>query len=496
MFFRDCNEGKIYSMENFDKLIRELAAMKDEVQWLEFKHNNYDAGMIGEDISALANGATLQDKESAYFIWGIDNNTHEIIGTKYDLQNLKKGNQELENWLRCKLSAHADFEYHLVPMDGVNVGLMIIKAATGLPVTFEKQEFIRIGSYTKKLKDFPAVMERLWNKLQNKKFEEQVALKDQSLDDVLNKLKYEVYFDRLNIPRPHSPEEILHYLADDGIIIKQDNGLYGITNLGAILFAKKLSDFPRVSRKALRVVQYADKSRAERLRENPEEISGYAVEFDEIMNYINALVPAKEVIENGIRKEKTAYPPIAIREAVANALIHQDMSITGAGPTVEIFSDRIEITNPGRSLVDVLRIVDTPPKSRNEKLSSLMRRMRICEELGTGWDKIVINCELLQLPAPKMEIYEESTRVLLFSKVDFSDMSLEERLWGCYLHACVKYIQGDYLTNSSLRERFGMDKTSPGTISRTIKEAVAKKLIRPYDPDTAPRYMKYVPIWG
>ena len=77
-------------MENFDKLIRELAAMKDEVQWVEFKHTNYKPDMIGEDISALANGAALQDKENAYFIWGVDDTTHAIVGTDYNLQNLKK----------------------------------------------------------------------------------------------------------------------------------------------------------------------------------------------------------------------------------------------------------------------------------------------------------------------------------------------------------------------------------------------------------------------
>ena len=67
-------------MENLEKLIRELVTLDDETQWVEFKHNNYDPVMIGEDISALANGATLQDKEKAYFLWGIDNETHEIVG--------------------------------------------------------------------------------------------------------------------------------------------------------------------------------------------------------------------------------------------------------------------------------------------------------------------------------------------------------------------------------------------------------------------------------
>lgn len=128
-------------MENLEKLIRELVTLDDETQWVEFKHNNYDPLMIGEDISALANGATLQDRENAYFLWGINDETHEIVGTSYNLQNLKKGNQELESWLRNLLSPHADFEYDLVAIDGKYVGVMTIAAASGLPVAFEKQEY-------------------------------------------------------------------------------------------------------------------------------------------------------------------------------------------------------------------------------------------------------------------------------------------------------------------------------------------------------------------
>ena len=187
---------------------------------------------------------------------------------------------------------------------------------------------------------------------------------------------------------------------------------------------------------------------------------------------------------------------ISIREAVANALIHQDFSIKGTGPVVEIFANRIEITNSGIPLVDVYRIVDNPPKSRNEKLAELMRRLRMCEELGTGWDKMVLACEMLQLPAPKISLYEANTRVTLYSEIQYSNLSVDEKLWACYLHACIKQVQGEQLTNSSLRMRFGLPDSSAGSISRLIKDAVELKLIKPLDPNTAPRYMKYIPIWA
>lgn len=207
--------------------------------------------------------------------------------------------------------------------------------------------------------------------------------------------------------------------------IYQTNGLYAITNLGAILLAKRLSDFPRISRKAIRVVQYQGNNLLNMLKEDVGG-KGYVVGFEGLIKFIEALLPTQEVITGALREKKSAYPVLAVREAVANALIHQDFSVTGTGPVVEIFESRIEITNSGTPLVDVRRIIDNPPKSRNEKLAALMRRLRMCEELGTGWDKIVITCELYQLPAPKIELFEDSTRVTLFSEMPFSNISMED----------------------------------------------------------------------
>ena len=224
---------------------------------------------------------------------------------------------------------------------------------------------------------------------------------------------------------------------------------------------------------------------------------GYASEFEHLLKYIEALTPTEERIgDDGLRDKTVAYPELAIREIVANALVHQDFTVSGTGPTIEIFANRIEIINSGIPLVDIKRIVDNPPKSRNEKLASLMRRFRICEELGTGWDKIVMACEMLKLPAPKIELYDDSTKVTLFSAVKFSNLSLEDKLWAVYLHACVMHIQGEQLTNSSLRNRFDLPSTSAGSISRLIKEAVNKNLIKPLDPTTSNKYMKYIPVWA
>ena len=482
-------------MENLERLVRELVKLSDETPWLEFKHNNYDPEMIGRDISALANSATLHEKSCAYMIWGVNDKTHEIIGTDHDLQSIKKGNQELENWLRGLLSDNAEFDFKKIEIENKNVGILIIYNAVHVPIKFEGTDYIRIGSYTKKLKDHPTVEAQLWDKIKNIRFEEQWAKSDLELSDALKMLDYGVYFDLTNTIMPSNAEAIAHYLLEEKIIVRQDNGLYAITNMGAILFAKRFSEFDKISRKAIRVVQYEGNNRLVMLKENTEN-KGYAIGFEGLMKYIDALIPTQELIVEALREKKSAYPMLAIREAVANALIHQDFSIKGTGPVVEIFENRIEITNAGVPLIDVQRIIDNPPKSRNEKLAELMRRLRMCEELGTGWDKIAISCEMLQLPAPKIDLYESNTRVTLFAEISYTNLSAEERLWACYIHACIKQVQGEQLTNSSLRTRFGLKESASGNVSRLIKDAVDAKLIKPLDPETAPRYMKYIPIWA
>ncbi len=483
------------NVENLEKLVLELCKLPNETQWVEFKRDNYDPKMIGQDISALANSAALQDRSCAYMLWGIDDKSHSIVGTKKDLQSLKKGNQEIESWLRNLLSKNADFEFHSVLVNDKNIGVLVVYKAEHAPVTFEKTEYIRIGSYTKRLNEYPAVQVQLWDKIRNEKFEEQYALIDLTEENAVRKLDYSVYFDRKNIPIPSDMKGIAHYMLEEGVLVKQDNGLFAITNLGATAFAKDFHDFPKVYRKALRVVKYEGKSKLVLLKEETR-TKGYAVDFENTIKFIEALLPSCEEIVDGIRKSHTAFPSIAIREILANALIHQDFSISGAGPLVEIFDNRIEVTNPGVPLVDVKRIIDNPPRSRNEKLANLLRCLRICEELGTGWDKIIIACELYNLPAPIIDVYEESTKVTLFSHKSFTDLSIEDKLWACYLHCCIKYVQGEQLSNKSLRGRFGLSDSSIASISRLISLAVNKHLIKPADPTTAPRYMKYIPYWA
>lgn len=475
-------------------LIQELCKLPKEAEWVEFKHNNSDPKEIGSYLSCLSNSAALNGKTSAYLLWGVENTNHTIVGTTFKPSHTKVGNEELENWLLRLLQPKIHFSFYEIDIDELPVVLLEIPAALCSRVLFEGQAFIRVGSYKKKLKDHPEKERELWRTFERTPFEKGIAMEQVSSEEVLRLLDYPGYFDLLELSLPDGRQAILQCLKEDELIIPCEAGEWSITNLGAVLFAKNLKEFSTLKRKAVRVIQYNGKGRTQTHKEQ-EGGKGYATGFEGLINYIMALIPSNEVIGQALRKNIPTFPELAVRELVANALIHQDFAIQGTGPMVEIFDDRIEITNPGMPLVDTEKFVNTPPKSRNEGLASLTRRFRICEERGSGIDKVVSQIELFQLPAPIFEAPGEFTRTVLFAHKPLSEMDKTERVRACYLHACLKWAMRDYLTNSSLRERFGVEERNKAAISRYIKEAVEAEVIKLYDAEAAPRLRKYVPYW-
>lgn len=486
-------------MDDLELLIRELVRVPVETEWLEFKLNKAEPELIGKAISALANVCVLCNRDEAYMVWGIEDKTHEIVGTRFRWRSAKGGgensNEDIVPWLQRSLSANVAFKFEEVKIDGKLVTILIIKKAIEIPVQYKKIEYIRVGSYTKELIGCQQEQKDLWTKLRFTNFESLVCRADVTPECVLKLLDYGTFLELLYDGQYYSSEAIIHYLEENGLVKKQDNGLYAVTYLGAILFAKDISKFEHVSRKAVRVIQFKGQGKLETIKDFTLTL-GYAAGFKELMTHLNAILPSNEVIEQSFRKTISVYPPIAVREAVANALIHQDFLVRGTGTVIEIYADRIEITNPGKPLIQIERIIDNPPKTRNEKLAALMRRMRMCEESGTGWDKIVAFCEVWQLPAPKIETYAESTKVILYAHVEWRKMTVEDKLRTCYLHACLRQVMGEYMTNSSLRKRLGLPDSASSRISKLIKDAIDANLIKILDPHTAPKHVKYVPYWA
>lgn len=476
-------------------LVRELCKLPHETEWVEFKENNDEPQEIGEYLSALANSAALAGKAFAYLVWGVRDADHAVVGTRFSPAGAKVGNEELESWLLRSLAPKIHFRFFDAVVDGQPVVLLEIERAYRQPVQFQGAEFIRVGSYKKRLKDFPEKERALWRIFDRAPFESGIAAERLPAEEVLRLLDYPAYFDLLERPLPENRDGILAALEDDKLIAPCEAGGWNVTNLGAILFAKRLDDFAALKRKAMRVIQYRGNSRIETIKEQVDG-KGYASGFEGLIGYVDGLLPSNEVIGQALRREVAMYPELAIRELVANALIHQDFFMSGTGPMVEIFEDRIEITNPGTPLVATERFVDTPPCSRNEGIASLMRRIGICEERGTGWDKIVFQTELYQLPAPLPEITDDHTRVVLFAHRPLSKMDKADRVRAVYLHACLRYVNREVMNNPSVRERFGIEPQNSSTASRLIKEALEAGAIRLVNENVGDKLRAYVPHWA
>ena len=477
-------------------LARELCRLPKETEWVEFKRNHAEPESVGKYISALSNSATQNEKPTGYVVWGIEDGTHEILGTTFRPETKKKGNEPLEAWLLRGLEPHVPFRFHSLELDGKRVVLLEIKCAASIPIAFKGIEYIRVGEVTKPLRKTPEHARRLWRAFDRQQFEGLTVVEHVATRDVLQLLNSSAYFELLKRPLPRGAKNVTEALEADRLIRHCPAGGWDITNLGALLFANDLEDFPSLRRKAMRVTQYRGARRTDATREKII-MQGYASGFDELVDHVATLLPHSETIERFVRRDVTAFPMPAVRELIVNALVHQDLTVTSAGPIMEIFADRIEITNPGASLVPKDRLIDYAPQTRNEALSNLMRQFGFCEERGSGIDRVMDQIESFQLPAPRFEELDGGTRVTIFSYREFQAMSKAERIAACYWHACLCHHTNSLrMTNATLRERFGITVKNAAQVSRLLSAAVQAKLIIVRDLSVGTKSRTYLPYWA
>lgn len=486
--------GKRMPIQNPGALLDRLLEEASETEWLEFKLNNCDPGEIARCVSACANAAMLADKDKAFIVWGIEDKTKKRIGTAIRLTELKKGNENLQNWLSHVINpqlmiAALDFE-----KDGKKFSVLTIEPAYDSPVSFMGEAYIRIGENIKKLRDFKEHERALWHATGRRKFESGLALLHQSTDQVLAALDVDAYYKLSHEERPKNQEEIIRNLEAREFIREDMEGGYDITNMGALLFAKDIRNFPSIATKSVRLVKYIGKDKR---KSEPEVnlIRGYAAGFSNLILFIMSRIPAEERYIGGVRTTQPQLPQMAIREVIANALIHQDFTIAGAGPAIEIYDDRVEVTNPGNSLIEVDRIIDER-RSRNEKLASAMRSLGLCEERGGGIDKALLEIEERFLPALEFFPSENSMRVVLFGPKSFSQLSKADKIWACFCHCVVRWIRHDYMSNTTLRERFSLDAEEYQAVSDVISNAKKAGRIVPAESEQGRRNAKYVPYWA
>ncbi|MDD2364829.1 MAG: ATP-binding protein [Desulfuromonadaceae bacterium] len=456
-----------------------------ETEHLEFKEakQQYDTNKLMRYCVALAN------ERGGYLVLGVsDKLPRQVVGSQAfsattELNDIKARIVE-------KLHIRVDVVELMHPLGRVLV-FDIPSRPVGHPMDFDGAYLMRAGEDLVAMT--PDQLRRIFAE-----GEQEWCLKPAMIDcdgdKVVQLLDTQSYFDLLNLPYPATREAVLERFSGERLIERTGEG-WNITNLGALLFAKKLDQFDKLARKAPRVIVFEGTNKLKTKTDKPGN-KGYAVGFQGLVEYINGLVPSNEIIEQALRREVKMFPEIAVRELVANALIHQDLSESGASVMVELYDDRMEISNPGKPFIPPDRFIDEY-RSRNERLADLMRRLGVCEEKGSGVDKVIQAAEVYQLPAPDFRVGEVRTSAVLFAHKDFELMDKADRTRASYQHCCLRYVMNEKMTNQSLRERFKLSEKKSESVSRAIRDSIEAGKIKVSDPDaTSLRYRSYIPFWA
>ncbi len=471
-----------------DRSITPLASELNEIDW---KSNLSDKSeRLAQHLSAFSHLPG-----GGFMAFGINNDGTINSLTKAEVDNVL---QKLGNIARNNLAQPVTIHHSVVTYQNKIILVIYIEESIYKPVHLRGanifETYKRSAGQTVKMSQ--QEVKTLIAQSQNLSFEEQTAINDIDADEVLKLLDHDAYFRLSNKNLPENKISILHVLANEEFVKLNNEGRYSITNLGGILFSRDISQFKGLRRKAVRVIVYDGINKIRAIKEQIG-VKGYASGFEGLIRHITDQLPTNEIIESALRQQVKMYPEKAIREFVANALIHQDLSITGTGVMIEIFKDRIEITNPGVPLVDTNRFIDTAPKSRNEIIASMLRRLNICEERGSGVDRAIEAIEVYQLPAPKFVRGEDYTRVTMYAHRPLSKMDKEDRTRACYQHCCLQYVSNLITNNQSVRKRFNISEPNYPMASRIIADTIEIGLIKSSDPESnSKKHANYIPFWA
>lgn len=474
-------------------LLMNLCELPRETNWVEFKSNMNSEENLGKYISALANAAIFHGKDHAFLVFGISD-AREIIGTNVDLESQKVGNETILFWLAKHLEPKLSLSVANSFVDGRRVQILCIDPAYQRPVTFKHQSFIRIDTNQQPLGRFPEIERSIWQITSSYSFEDAVIMYNASQEDIRTAFNYKRLIEILG-KSYDSVDGAFDALEQQGLLKRNLQNKYDARAILALACAKSMNDHALTRFKSARVINYSDKTNMNALSDQ-EGAFGYAVAFDKLLSYIMSKVPSTEEMKHGLRVKKFAIPEVAIREILANAIIHQDFTVNTGRPLIEIFSDKIKITNPGEPLIPVDRFISAPSKTRNPAFAVLMRAAGLCESRGSGVDRALNAIEEMTLPPPLFQAMEGSTIVTIFMNKSFASLSAEDRIRACYQHACLRHEQNNYMSNASLRARFDLPQRQYPQVSNVIKEAIEVNLIRPLNDDQGNRVARYVPYWA
>jgi len=470
-------------------LKKSLEPVPQELNEIDWKGGlSDDKDRLAQHICAFANLAG-----GGVLVFGINNNA-TFSELSQDL--IEKTVTRLDNIAQNRMFSPAQLDHAVLDYNGHPLLFVYIPECREKPMYLRGSDiydcYCRSAGHTVKMSR--QQVRQMIAESEGINYENRIAKSGLKIEEVMNLLNYKKVFELLERQLPTTNEGAMLFMEELGLC-QQDNVGYSITNLGALLFANSFSDFESIKGRSVIVRRYVGNNNRQLLLEQVGSM-GYAVGLEGLISFVMKNT-GEERIDGAVRELIPTYPRVAIREFIANALVHQDFAIRGMSITIEIFGNRLTITNPGYSLNDVTRLIDLPPHSRNEQMAQLMLQLGLCERRGSGVDRAVEAMEKMHLPAYKAESGNDFTRVTLFPKKPIAEMTKEERIEACYQHCCLAYADNEAMNNQSVRERFGLNKNQGTIASHIISDTVAKGMIKSSNPDSDSRkFVSYIPFYA
>ena len=363
----------------------ELLRLPAETEWVEFKHNNGNPQEIGEYLSAISNGAALHGERTGYLVWGIADGTHAVLGTTFRPKQAKKGNENLENWLLHQLIPRIDFTIHEFERNGAPLVLFEVQAANSMPVRFGGEAYIRVGSYKKKLKEFPEKERRLWQILSESREDWSAGtVEGATLADLVPEA---VAFARAQYRQKFPQQAAGAGTWDDSTFLNKAKVCLGgkVTRAALLLLGKAeaahlLSPAQRLITWVLRDAQKLEMDY--RHFDVPFVLAGERV-FQNIRNLTVRYLKSGTLFPI----EVTQYDPWVMRETLHNCIAHQDYPMGGRINVVET-PDTLFFTNLGSfipgSVEEMIRSDAPPEVYRNPFLAQAMVNLNMIDTIGSG----------------------------------------------------------------------------------------------------------------
>jgi ATP-dependent DNA helicase RecG len=402
--------------ERLKQLLDELCRLPGETEWVEFKVNYVKHEEIGKDISALSNSACLHDKKNTYLVFGIENETHNVVGTAFKPKHYKVGSEELENWLARLLKPRIDFKIYEFKYSNKLMVIFEIDPTHHTPVKFKNTAYIRVGSYTKKLSDFPEKERKIWKKQTIYDWSAQIC-KNAAVDDLdpeaVSKARKE-YKQKY----PQQAEEVdkwndLTFLNKAKVTIRNK-----ITNAAIVLLGKNESEhFISPSTAKMTWILRNEKNETKDYEHfGPPFVLNTDRVLAKIRNLKYRYLPDGTLFPIEINQ----YEPYVIREALHNCIAHQDYELRDT-VTVEEKSDELIFINSGSFIPGTVESViqqNAPQKQRNGFLANAMLNLGMIDVIGSGIVRMFNMQKERFFPLPDYDLSApDKVRVTIFGKV-------------------------------------------------------------------------------